>query len=220
MEGSLAGAYTVLDGPEQSSWTFSIPKVGEPVQHYSLQKIPWHAGLPGDRRQDTSLIGNLTLVGKEHEGSAGEPWTANQTHWSAKIDVAMRALCPQYGKNPPTLRVNTFWHTWLSATNCPSGRNPDNAKFALINEWEDDMAFTAEQKQEIRDIIFGKDFIAKDEQGRNASEPHDLEHWAGILIEHLHAPHGSGDEARVRAIAEDVADEAVANLSVTLPVTK
>ncbi|KKK70176.1 hypothetical protein LCGC14_2926650, partial [marine sediment metagenome] len=26
MEGSLAGAYGVLDGAEQSSWTFSLPK--------------------------------------------------------------------------------------------------------------------------------------------------------------------------------------------------
>ncbi|KKN34514.1 hypothetical protein LCGC14_0793090 [marine sediment metagenome] len=146
MEGTLAGAYTVLDGPEQSSWTFSLPKVGEPVQHYSLQKIPWHAGLPGDRKQDTSLIGNLTLAGKEHEGKAGEPWTANQVYWSAKIDVAVRALCPAFGANPPTLRRNMWEHRWLSATSCPSGRNPWNAKFALINEWEDDMLTLEEIK--------------------------------------------------------------------------
>lgn len=149
MEGSLVAAYTVLDGSRQSSWTFSIPKVGEPVQHYPLEKIAWHCGLPGDRRTDTSLIGNLTLGGKEHEGVAGEPWTENQLHWSAKIDFAMRALCPQYGKNPPTLRLNTFWHTWLSATSCPSGRNPDRAKFRLINEWEDDMALTDEDVAKI-----------------------------------------------------------------------
>ena len=136
MEGSLSGAYSVLDGPGQSSWTFSIPKVGEPVQHYSLEKIPWHAGLPGDRRHDTSLIGNLTLIGKEHEGVAGEPWTENQVFWSAKIDVACRSLCPAFGANPPTLRLNEWEHTWLSATSCPSGRNPWDEKFALINEWE------------------------------------------------------------------------------------
>ena len=142
MEGSLAAAYAVLDGPQQSSWTFSIPKVGEPVQHYPLEKIPWHAGLPGDRKQDTSLIGNLTLVGKEVEGVAGEAWTENQLHWSAKIDVALRALCLAFGANPPTLRLNMWEHNWLTATSCPSGRNPWNAKFVLINEWEqeDDMA--------------------------------------------------------------------------------
>ncbi len=153
MEGTMAGAYSVLDGPRQSSWTFSIPKVGEPVQHYPLEKIPWHCGLPGDRRTDTSLIGNLTLGGKEHEGRAGEPWTENQIWWSAKIDVAMRVLCPQYGKNPPTLRLNTWWHTWLSATSCPSGRNPDEEKFRLINEWEDDMPTEAEIKQWIIEAI-------------------------------------------------------------------
>jgi hypothetical protein len=140
MEGSMAGAYSVLMGPEQSSWTFSIPKVGEPIQHYSLKKIPWHAGLPGDRRQDTSLIGNLTLIGKEHEGAEGDPWTENQTHWSAKIDVACRALCPAFGANPPTLRKNMWEHRWLSATSCPSGRNPWQAKFALISSLEDHMA--------------------------------------------------------------------------------
>ncbi|KKM00596.1 hypothetical protein LCGC14_1802800 [marine sediment metagenome] len=144
MEGSLSGAYSVLGGAEQSSWTFSLPKVGEPAQHYEITKIPWHAGLPGDRRHDTSLIGNLTLVGKEVEGKAGEPWTENQLHWSAKIDVALRALCPAFGANPPILRKNMWEHRWLSATSCPSGRNPWAAKFALIssleNAQEDDMA--------------------------------------------------------------------------------
>lgn len=143
MEGSMAAAMGVLDGPRSASWTFSIPKVGEPVQHYALQKITWHAGLPGglpgDRRHDTSLIGNLTLIGKEHEGVAGEPWTENQLFWSAKIDVALRALCPRFGANPPTLKLNMWEHTWLSATSCPSGRNPWQEKFKLINEWEDEM---------------------------------------------------------------------------------
>ncbi|KKN16079.1 hypothetical protein LCGC14_0979680 [marine sediment metagenome] len=153
MEGSLAGAYSVLDGPRQASWTFSIPKVGEPIQHYELSKITWHAGLPGDRRTDTSLIGNLTLVGKEHEGRAGEPWTANQVHWSAKIDVALRAMCPAFGANPPTLRKNMWEHRWLSATSCPSGRNPWQAKFALINEWEDDMPTLKEITDALRPVI-------------------------------------------------------------------
>jgi hypothetical protein len=139
IEGYMAGAYSVLDGPEQSSWTFSLPKYSEPIQHYGLKKIPWHCGLPGDRKQDTSLIGNLTLVGKEVEGKTGEPWTENQVFWSAKIDVALRQLCPSFGANPPTLRLNQWEHNWLSATSCPSGRNPWGAKFKLINEWEDEM---------------------------------------------------------------------------------
>ncbi len=141
----MAGAYSVLDGPRQSSWTFSLPKYSEPIQHYSLEKITWHAGLPGDRKQDTSLIGNLTLVGKEHEGKKGEPWTENQLHWSAKIDVALRQLCPAFGANPPTLRLNQWEHNWLSATSCPSGRNPWSEKFALINEWEVEMLDQADK---------------------------------------------------------------------------
>jgi hypothetical protein len=126
--------------------------VGEPVQHYPLKSITWHAGLPGDRRQDTSLIGNLTLVGKEHEGVAGEPWTENQIFWSAKIDVALRALCPAFGANPPTLRLNMWEHNWLSATSCPSGRNPWVEKFTLINELEDDMAWTEAEKKHVENI--------------------------------------------------------------------
>ncbi len=135
-EGPLAAAMGVLDGSRQSSWTFFLPKQREPIQHYSLEKITWHAGLAGDRRQDTSLIGNLTLIGKEHEGVAGEPWTENQTYWSARIDVALRVLCPAFGANPPTLRLNQWEHRWLSATSCPSNRNLWEEKFALINEWE------------------------------------------------------------------------------------
>ena len=136
MEGSLAAAYSVLDGSAQASWTFSLPKVGEPIQHYPLEKIPWHAGIMGDRWQDTSLIGNLTLVGKEHEGVAGEAWTENQTYWSVRIDVVLRRLCPSFGANPPTLRLNMWEHRWLSATACPSGRNPWGEKFVLINQLE------------------------------------------------------------------------------------
>ena len=192
MEGSLAAAYAVLDGPQQSSWTFSIPRVGEPVQHYSLEKIPWHAGLPGDRRQDTSLIGNLTLVGKEVEGVAGEPWTENQLHWSAKIDVALRALCPSFGANPPTLRLNMWEHNWLTATSCPSGRNPWNAKFVLINELEDtedDM-----DKAEVEAIVMAMQFRARP-PGEAATGEHTLEHWLGVGHKHRQdaAKHSAGE---------------------------
>ena len=183
MEGSLAGAYSVLAGPRQASWTFSIPKVGEPIQHYPLEKISWHAGLPGDRRQDTSLIGNLTLVGKEHEGRAGEEWTENQIFWSAKIDVACRALCPQYGKNPPTLHVNTFWHTWLSATSCPSGRTPDEEKFALINEWEDGM--TDKQMAELKAYIDAKVGALNqfpDDRRFKALVKQSIREWYGLAV--------------------------------------
>ncbi len=173
MEGSMAGAYSVLDGPRQSSWTFSIPKVGEPVQHYSLQKIPWHAGLPGDRRTDTSLIGNLTLVGKEHEGKKGEPWTENQVFWSAKIDVALRRLCPAFGANPPTLRLNQWEHNWLSATSCPSGRNPWATKFKLIKEWEDEMN-QSEFNRMFEQAVEKYGVRARDDDGKPVGSPHSV----------------------------------------------
>ncbi len=179
MEGSLAAAYSVLDGSSQASWTFSIPKVGEPIQHYALEKIPWHAGLPGDRRTDTALIGNLTLVGKEHEGVAGETWTENQLFWSVKIDVALRVLCPTFGANPPTMRLNIFWHTWLSSTSCPSGRNPDKEKIARINELEDDM-----DKAEVEAIVRAMEFRARAPDGTALTDPHPLERWIGSYHEH------------------------------------
>jgi hypothetical protein len=201
MEGSLAGAYSVLDGPAYSSWTFSIPKVGEPIQHYSLEKIPWHAGLPGDRRHDTSLIGNLTLIGKEHEGGGpnarGEPWTENQTYWSARIDVAVRVLCPVFGANPPTLRLNEWEHRWLSATSCPSGRNPWEAKFALITEWEDEMnqaEFNRMFKQAVEDV----GFPSQDADGNSTSGAHSLVWWTELFRAHQENQgkhkHGEGAE--------------------------
>lgn len=121
MEGYRGGAYAVLDGPIQSSWTFSIYRSGPPEQHYPLESITWHAGLPGDRRTDTSLIGNLTLVGKEHEGIR-EDLTPSQLDWSLKITQAIRGLAPHIGT--PALRVNLFEHNWLTSTSCPSGRIP------------------------------------------------------------------------------------------------
>ena len=203
MEGSLAGAYSVLDSPTQSSWTFSIPKVGEPIQHFELTKIPWHAGLPGDRRHDTSLIGNLTLIGKEHEGKVGEPWTENQTYWSAKIDVACRALCPAFGANPPTFRLNMWEHNWLSATSCPSGRNPWDEKFKLINEWEEKMT-DAEFAKLARTVRIE----AQDAQGNPTSGARTLAEWMEVIRLHgvdaaKHSAEGSytDDDAR-RAVKE------------------
>ena len=195
MEGPLPAAYTVLDGPAQSSWTFSLPKVGEPIQHYEIEKITWHAGLPGDRRHDTSLIGNLTLIGKEHEGVAGEPWTENQTYWSARIDVALRQLCPAFGANPPTLRKNMWEHNWLSSTSCPSGRNPWNAKFALINEWEDVMT-DAEFLKQLNRVVSRAQVVATLADGKTKqSRYHALGWWIDLLRRHHEdaAKHSAGE---------------------------
>ncbi len=209
MEGYMAGAYSVLDGPKQSSWTFSLPKYSEPIQHYSLQKIPWHCGLPGDRKQDTSLIGNLTLVGKEHEGKKGEPWTENQVFWSAKIDVALRQLCPAFGANPPTLRLNQWEHRWLSATSCPSGRNPWGAKFTLIDRLEDEMALDEARVQEMIDAAFMKqntsewrfDAIRDNLNGMNQAQRDVVEQ----MIKEAGSGSGYTDEQAVKAVKDKLA---------------
>lgn len=136
MEGRLAGALAVLDGPRQASWTFSLPNSGPPLQHYPLEVITWHAGLAGDRRTDTSLLGNLTLIGEEHEDWPDNKLTPNQIHWTTEISKFVRANCPVVGAAPPTLRRNLWEHRWLSATSCPSGLIPWTT---IIEGLEDDM---------------------------------------------------------------------------------
>lgn len=128
-EGPLSATFGVLDNPNrQASWHFTLPKQG-PVrvyQHYELEDICWHCGLPGDERHDTSLVGNLTLWGEEHEGIAGEALTPWQVENTIKLSEELRRQSPTYGREPPTLRVNLWEHNWLSPapTACPSGRIP------------------------------------------------------------------------------------------------
>lgn len=128
-EGSLAGLFAVLDSTErQASWHFSHAQDGRLYQHYPLEAICWHAGLPGDRRLDTSLIGNATLIGEEHEGGGpgnyGEPLTEAQYQSSLYVSKEVRRLCPHVAASPPTLRRDLWEHGWLSNTSCPSGRIP------------------------------------------------------------------------------------------------
>ena len=121
MEGTFAGALAVLRNLSiQSSWHFSVPKVGQPHQHYPLEALTWHAGLPGDRRTDTSLMGNLTLIGEEHEDYPDNKLNANQVHWTIKISKAIRGLCPRVAARPPLRRVNLWEHNEVSPTSCPS----------------------------------------------------------------------------------------------------
>lgn len=140
-EGSLAAALGVFTDPSrQASWHFTLPKQG-PVrayQHYELEDITWHCGLPGDERHDTSLIGNITLIGEEHEGWAGEPLTPWQVENSIQLSQDIRAVCPAIGV--PALRVNLWEHGWLSNTACPSGRIPWDTIIAELQE--DTMALT------------------------------------------------------------------------------
>lgn len=145
-EGPLEAALGELFRPERSaSWHFTIPKEGPPRQHYPLEAILWHCGLPGDRSFDTSLIGNITLLGEEHVDAPDNQLNANQLQNSIHISQDVRLLCPRVAANPPTLRVNEWEHGWLSATACPSGLIPWGPIFAgIIGGMEDDMAGTEE----------------------------------------------------------------------------
>ncbi len=160
-QGSLAGALAVLDGPQQSSWHFTIAKDGKIFQHYPLESITWHSGLPGDRKTDTSLIGNLTLIGEEHEGVAGEPLTQAQFDSTLRISQFIRDNCPRVKANPPMLHKNLWEHRELTPTSCPSGRIPWGA---LIVGLEDDMALDpVADKEEFRKMWmeFWLEIIAK-----------------------------------------------------------
>lgn len=164
-EGSLSALFSELDRPDRTaSWTFSHAKDGRLFQHYPLEAITWHAGLAGDRRIDTSLIGNATLIGEEHEGggpgNAGEPLTEAQYETSLYVSREVRQLCPHVAINPPTLRLNLWEHNWLSWTSCPSGRIPWQR---LITDLEDDMATVKEITDLLngmqRNLLFGKDML-------------------------------------------------------------
>jgi hypothetical protein len=142
-EGSLTAAFGELDRPDrQASWHFTIDHDGTAYQHYELEDITWHCGLPGDRRTDTSLIGNLTLIGIEHvdrkNGVQYPELTPAQLATSVRITAAIRQLCPRVAAHPPALRRNLFEHGWLSATACPSGLIPWTAKLAALEE-DDEM---------------------------------------------------------------------------------
>jgi hypothetical protein len=151
-EGHLGGALGVLDGPSTASWTFTIDWDGTVYQHYALEDICWHCGLPGDRRFDTSLIGNITLRGIEHvdrlpNGTMLATLTPPQLATSVRISQEIRRHCPQVAANPPTLRLNMWEHNWLSATACPSGLIPWAAKFTAM---EDDMWSDTEKDEVIQ----------------------------------------------------------------------
>ena len=139
-EGPLSAALGELQKLErQASWHFTVPKSGPPLQHYPLEAITWHAGLPGDRRVDTSLLGNLTLIGVEHVDWPDNILNDNQLNWSIELTKAFRRLCPLIAARPPAPRINLWEHNWLSPTSCPSGLIPWSKKLIALEEI--DMAF-------------------------------------------------------------------------------
>jgi len=140
-EGGLNPLFGELDRLDRrASWHFSIGYDGVVYQHYPLEAITWHCGVAGDRSLDTSLIGNATLIGEEHEGGGpnhpGEPLTGVQERASIALSRAIREICPHVGAAPPALRQNLWEHNWLSQTSCPSGRIPWDRILAALQEDE------------------------------------------------------------------------------------
>ena len=125
VEGTWQGALNVLNGGVTVSWTFLVPRA--PIgavryaQHYPLESITYHAGVRGDMETVTDLIGNLTMVGIEHAGRAGQPLTQHQLDVTVEISQFLRDHTGA-GNKPPALRVNLYEHKWVRATACPSDR--------------------------------------------------------------------------------------------------
>lgn len=159
-EGSWAALLSEINkAGRRASWTFSMRKDGHTVQHYPLESITWHCGAIGDLHTETEMIGNLTLVGIEHEGKVGEPLTIQQMTSTIRISEFLRDNT-YAGKNPPELAVNLWEHNWISGvTSCPSGRIPwQTIVNALIKE--DDMPLNdddlAKVRQQVIDVLRAK----------------------------------------------------------------
>lgn len=113
MEGYEAGAWSVLDGNAQASWHFSVMQDGRVFQHYDITEGCWHAG---------ARAANLRLIGIEHEGRSGEPFTEAQIQASTAL-VAW--IARERGWKP--VRDATLVEHWKvpgAVTTCPNGRIP------------------------------------------------------------------------------------------------
>lgn len=122
-EGSLAGTLAELMKPErEASWHFTISYTGTVYQHYDIRAVCWHCGLAGDADTLTAAIGNVALIGIEHEGVAGQMLTAQQV--GATIELQKWCYSVLSTLKAPALRSSHWEHGWLSGTSCPSGRIP------------------------------------------------------------------------------------------------
>jgi hypothetical protein len=139
MEGYRAGAYSVLDGPKRSSWTFSVYQDDAPEQHYPLESVTWHAG---------TMDGNILYVGIEHEGVKGEPLTDWQYAQTNKIVKNLMLLCPNI---VPERRVGLWEHREVGLTSCPNNRI-DWSRIKLTQE--EHMGLDPVQDQRMKDIQF------------------------------------------------------------------
>ena len=195
-EGPLLAAFGELDKLERrASWTFTIDADGTVYQHFPLESITWHCGVLGDRSVDTSLIGNLTLVGEEHVDRIGgqmlEILTSAAQASSVRITKEIRALCPRVRANPPTLRRNLWEHGWLSWTACPSGLIPWGTIIPALTVEEDDMALSPAAEKGIEDF-FATPFTDRDGRAHNSKAEYvtqvldwlDSDHLATLFAEH------------------------------------
>lgn len=126
MVGSFTAARSRLMGSDQASWCFSITKAGVVYQHYNALAVTWHCGVTGDALPLSAAVGNVALIGIEMEGgpigNVSEPWTTAQYDSVLKLLVWIWQNVP--GIKWPTLRSSLWEHAWLSATSCPSNRDP------------------------------------------------------------------------------------------------
>jgi len=123
MEGSYSSAYGEMFNPtRQASWHFSVNKDGRVYQHYDPRAVAWHCGGPGDSNPLSAAIGNVALIGIEHEGRVGEPLTTAQFNASVAVQRWCYSVLPTIKQ--PALRSSHWEHGWISGTSCPSGRIP------------------------------------------------------------------------------------------------
>jgi hypothetical protein len=135
----------VMHPTRQASWHFSVG-LDRVVQHYPLEWIAWHCGKPGDADTETELVGNVSLVGIEHSGKAGDALTPYQRAATVRITQDIRRL-GFAGTYPPELAVNLFEHNWISpVTACPSNRIPWDDILAELTQEEDDMGLEPDER--------------------------------------------------------------------------
>lgn len=127
MVGSYAAARGRLMGPDEASWQFSVLKDGSVRQHFlDLRTVAWHCGGPGDADPASAAVGNVALIGIEHEGgpigNVSEPLTPLQLAATIELQRWCYTQLPEL--KAPALHSSHWEHRWLSATVCPSNRIP------------------------------------------------------------------------------------------------
>ena len=147
--GVLASALGVLDGPRTVSWHFTACKDGRIFEHYDLASACWHAG---------RKAANLSLVGVEHEGVAGEVVSGVQLQASADL---VRWVAAQEGWTPTRGLVGRtlFEHNELNATSCPSHRIPWPDLMALVEGPPQEPPMSDQQKIDLEVLTANARFL-------------------------------------------------------------